>query len=92
MRTLPKILAALTFSVMGSAFAEAPYPPEQPLTSGLSRAQVMQELADAKGQGLLVQGDARYPVIVAPSAPMQQQLSDRHTEKKDARDDIYAGA
>ncbi|AMP00070.1 hypothetical protein CAter282_2212 [Collimonas arenae] len=92
MRILPTVLAALTLSATASAFAEAPYPPEQPFTSTLSRAQVMQAVTDAQAQGVLVQGDSSYPVTSAPSAPEPQRMTAQHIEKKDAGDAIYSGA
>ncbi|MFJ2989597.1 DUF4148 domain-containing protein [Collimonas sp. NPDC087041] len=92
MRILPTILAALTLSATASAFAEAPYPPEQPFTSTLSRAQVKQQVAEAQAQGVLEQSDASYPVIAAPSAPEPQRMTAQHSERKDGQESIYSGA
>ena len=92
MRILPTILAALTLSATASAFAEAPYPPEQPFTSTLSRAQIKQEVAEAQAQGVLVQSDSSYPVIAALSTPEPQRMAAQHTEKKDGQENIYSGA
>jgi hypothetical protein len=61
MRTVKIALAILTLSGATAALAEAPYPPEQPFVSTMTRAQVKQELIQAEHQGLMSQGD-NYPV------------------------------
>ncbi|WP_034300446.1 DUF4148 domain-containing protein [Herbaspirillum sp. RV1423] len=93
LRTLHIALAVLTFSSAASAFAEAPYPVEQPFVSTLSRAQVKQQLIEAEHQGLLSQGDD-YPVL--SEAPSQLSRQDVERQLQTAQsvhgDATYAGA
>ncbi|WP_211473886.1 DUF4148 domain-containing protein [Collimonas humicola] len=94
MRTVKTIFTVLAFGAAASAFAEAPYPPEQAFVSTLTRAQVEQEVAKAEAQGTLLQSDAAYPVIAAPAVPgdkpMMAQLHEHG--KSEAGASIYAGA
>lgn len=93
MRTFNIALAVLAFSSAASAFAEAPYPVEQPFVSTTTRAQVKQELIQAEHQGLLSEGE-NYPVISqAPSQlsrkSVEQQVQTAHNSHADT---TYAGA
>lgn len=94
MRTVKTIFTVLAFGAAASAFAEAPYPPEQAFVSTLTRAQVQQEVAKAEAQGVLLQSDASYPVIATPGTqgqkPMMAQMHEH--EKNDGGASIYAGA
>ncbi|HWX01781.1 DUF4148 domain-containing protein [Collimonas sp.] len=94
MRTVKTIFTVLAFGAAASAFAEAPYPPEQAFVSTLTRAQVEQDVAKAEAQGTLLQSDASYPLIVTPAAqgqkPMMAQMHEH--QQHDAGASIYAGA
>lgn len=94
MRTVKTIFTVLAFGAAASAFAEAPYPPEQAFVSTQTRAQVEQEVAKAEAQGTLLQSDASYPVIATPAAqsekPMMAQLHEHGKSETGAS--IYAGA
>jgi hypothetical protein len=47
--SIAKIIAATTLIAAGSAFAEAPYPPEQAFVSSKTRAEVIAEVQQAGG-------------------------------------------
>lgn len=66
------VAAALALSASSLAFAEAPYPVEQPFVSHTSRAAVKAELAKAQQQGVANQVDSVYPVVT--SAPANSGL------------------
>lgn len=94
MRIVKTIFTILAFGAAASAFAEAPYPPEQAFVSTLTRAQVAQEVAKAEVQGTLLQSDASYPLIATPAVqgqkPMMAQMHEH--AQHDGGASIYAGA
>ncbi|AMP05122.1 DUF4148 domain-containing protein [Collimonas pratensis] len=94
MRTVKTIFTVLAFGAAASAFAEAPYPPEQAFVSTLTRAQVTQEVAKAEAQGTLLQSDTSYPVIATPAAQEQKPMMAQMHEhaQHDGGASIYAGA
>lgn len=47
------------FAAAGSAFAERPYPPDEPVMSTKSRAEVRAELEQARKDGLLMHSGER---------------------------------
>jgi hypothetical protein len=80
MNTKQLIAGLLVFAAAGSAFAVTPYPADDHFVSTKTRAEVQAELADARAQGLMNQGDAAYPVLVAEKstltrAQVEQQAS-----------------
>ena len=61
MKTLVSALI-LSATFMGAAYAgELDYPPVQDSHSSVTRAQVQQELADARAKGELASGEEGYP-------------------------------
>ena len=55
------IAAVAVFAAAGSAFAERPYPPDEPIMSTKSRAEVRAELEQARKDGLLMHsGEGAY--------------------------------
>jgi hypothetical protein len=89
------IASFIVLTAAGSAFAEAPYPPETSLVSTKTRAEVQAELVEAKAQGLMNQSDASYPVLIVPPLTqgkinVQRWPEESATAKSDAK--IYHGA
>lgn len=91
MRKFHIALAVLTLSTAASAFAEAPYPVDQPFVSTVSRAQVKQDLIQAEHQGQLSEGD-NYPVISQAPSSMSRQNVERQVQTAQHGDTLYSGA
>ncbi|WP_050478327.1 DUF4148 domain-containing protein [Herbaspirillum rhizosphaerae] len=94
MRKFHIALATLTVLTLGSAasaFAEAPYPVDQPFTSTVTRAQVKQELIQAERQGLLSEGE-NYPVISQAPSSLSRQSVERQLQTAQHGDTVYSGA
>jgi len=91
MRTFHIALAVLTLSTAASAFAEAPYPVDQPFTSSLSRAQVKQDLVRAEHQGLLSEGE-NFPVVATTPSSLSRRNVEQQVQTAQHGDPIYSGA
>lgn len=91
MRKFHIALAVLTLSTAASAFAEAPYPVDQPFTSTVSRAQVKQDLIQAEHQGLLSEGD-NYPVVAQAPSSLSRRNVERQVQTAQHGDTLYSGA
>ncbi len=93
MRKLSLAFAALALTSAAGAYAEAPYPVEQPFVSSVSRAEVKQELIQAQQQGQIADGD-NYPALSQASSHLSRQ--DVRQELQHAQnmhgDVTYAGA
>jgi len=93
MRKLSLAFAVLALTSAAGAYAEVPYPAEQPFVSSVSRAEVKQELIQAEQQGQIADGD-NYPVAMPASSHLSRQdvrqdLQHAHNMHDDA---TYAGA
>lgn len=80
MNTKQLIAGLVVIAAAGSAFAEMPYPADDHFVSTKTRAEVQAELAEARAQGLMNQGNAVYPVLVSEKstltrAQVEQQAS-----------------
>jgi hypothetical protein len=93
MRKLSFAFAALALTCTAGAFAETPYPADQPFVSSVSRAEVKQELIQAEQQGQIADGD-NYPAAMPAASHLSRQdvrqdLQHAHNMHDDA---TYAGA
>ncbi|BEV17927.1 DUF4148 domain-containing protein [Herbaspirillum sp. DW155] len=80
------IAAVLALSASSVAFAEAPYPVDQPFVSHTTRAAVKADLARAQAQGIANQPDSVFPVISNGPARSAVQTAGG------AADSTYTGA
>ncbi|MBB3211832.1 hypothetical protein FHW67_001100 [Herbaspirillum sp. Sphag1AN] len=86
-----KITAAvLLFAAAGASFAENKYPPETKFVSTKTRAEVIEELKQARAEGLIVNGN-NYPVFVVPHSTLTRAEVVSQL-KGPVRNDIYTGA
>lgn len=70
---IKKIATGLLFlSVIGSAMAEEAYPPETQIVSHKTRAQVIEELKQARANGEIINNDM-YPVEVKVQSTVTRQ-------------------
>jgi len=93
MRKLSLAFAVLALTSAAGAYAEAPYPVDQPFVSSVSRAEVKQQLIQAEQQGQIADGD-NYPVAMPATSHLSRQdvrqdLLHAHNMHDDA---TYAGA
>lgn len=75
MKTLLSAVAFAALSLAGVAHADGlPYPPEAAQTSTLTRAQVVQELAQARAAGQLSPGEQTQFTDAGPSTVTRAQV------------------
>ena len=93
MRKLSLAFAALALTTAAGAYAEAPYPVDQPFVSSVSRAQVKQELIQAEQQGQIADGDNYPAAMPAASRLSRQDVRQDLQHAQNMHDDAtYAGA
>ena len=87
---IKKLSAGLVLlTVVGAAFADAPYPAESKFVSTKTRAEVIAELQQAREQGLMVTDD--YPVPVAAKSTLtRQQVQDELKQANRSDNPSYA--
>ena len=87
-----QLIAGLLVSAVaaGSAFAETPYP-EDHFVSTKTRAEVQAELAEARAQGLVNQGDAAYPILASQKSNVTRAPVEQHASNK-LDNTVYSGS
>jgi len=89
---IKKIATGLLFlSVIGSAMAEEAYPPETQVTSHKTRAQVVEELKQARANGELISNDL-YPVEVQHKSTVTRQAVKDELKQVNRNASIDSGA
>jgi hypothetical protein len=91
MNTKQLIAGLVVFVAAGSAFAETPYPADDHFVSTKTRAEVQAELADARAQGLVNQGDAEYPILATQKSDLTRAQVEQHASNT-VDNAIYSGA
>ena len=83
----------LFFSVVGSAMAEEAYPPETQFVSHKTRAEVIEELKQARANGEIINNDA-YPVEVQSKSTVSRQavVEELKQARQHGGTDINGGA
>ena len=89
---IKKIAACLLFlSVMANAMAEEAYPPETKFVSHKTRAQVMEELKQARANGEMISSD-QYPVETQGKSTVTPQTVKDELKQVDHSLSLYSGA
>lgn len=89
---IKKIATGLLFlSVIGSAMAEEVYPPETQIVSHKTRAQVIEELKQARANGELLVNDL-YPVEVQHQSTVTRQAVKDQLKQAAHDKSIFTGA
>ncbi|ASU40532.1 hypothetical protein hmeg3_20990 [Herbaspirillum sp. meg3] len=89
---IKKIATGLLFlSVIGSAMAEEAYPPETQIASHKTRAQVIEELKQARANGEIISNDL-YPVEVQHKSTVTRQAVKEELKQVDRSKSLDIGA
>ncbi len=91
---IKKIAGGLLFlSIVGSAMAEQAYPPETQFVSHKTRAEVIEELKQARANGEIINNDM-YPAEVAHTSTVSRQavVEELKQARRHGGADINGGA
>ncbi len=89
---IKKIATGLLFlSVIGNAMAEEAYPPETQIVSHKTRAQVIEELKQARANGEIISND-QYPVEAQHKSTVTRQAVKDELKQVDRSPSLDTGA